>query len=251
MQSVILAWVFSFIIHALTRAKVSLYFLCSADKVLPLKKNGWGGVMFIVYTPEGQSLAMSVQQLPMLKVDPATRVNQVEDTRLDALKPDEGRTANPGQKALQAYQGVRHSNQRRQVVQVAEIMSEPIITINQEASLAQAYERMNRLQIDYLPVVREAVLVGLLTREALLQKLLIDEKGQIEFGAERTVQQAMLKQVVSTQRTTDIRQVAQVLSFYRVGALVVMNQNEQPVGIITRGDLIKRLAKDPPIELYV
>ncbi|MBO1924297.1 HPP family protein [Thiomicrorhabdus sp. 6S3-12] len=211
--------------------------------------------MFIVYSPEGQSLALTVQQLPVLRVDPATRVNKVEDTGLEQLKPDEGKQQSvlAGQsKALRAYQqSAKEQPQRRVAVQVAEIMSEPLITINQEATLAQAFDRMTRLKIDYLPVVDETTLVGLLSRERLLHKILLDDNGEIELGGEKQVFDVMQKQVITTSRDTDIRQVAQVFSEYRVGALVIMNSVEQPIGMVTRGDLIKRLAKEPPIEIYI
>lgn len=211
--------------------------------------------MFIVYSPEGQSLALTVQQLPVLRVDPATRVNKVEDTGLEQLKPDEGKQQSvlAGQsKALRAYQqSAKEQSQRRIAVQVAEIMSEPLITINQEATLAQAFDRMTRLKIDYLPVVDETTLVGLLSRERLLHKILLDDNGEIEVGGDRLVFDIMQKQVITTSRDTDIRQVAQVFSEYSVGALVIMNSVEQPIGMVTRGDLIKRLAKEPPIEIYI
>lgn len=207
--------------------------------------------MFVVYSPEGQSLATSVQQIPVLKVDPSTRVNQVEDSWLDELKPDEKSQLAHTYKAVHAYQQNKKESQHRIVVKASEIMSEPLITINQEALLAQAYDRMSRLQIDYLPVLADTRLVGLLSREQVLRRVLVAENGELEVGGDQLVIDIMRQQIVTTELDTDIRQVAQVFTQFDVGALVIMNSAERPVGIVTRGDLVKRLAKEPPLELYV
>ncbi|CAN8139812.1 CBS domain-containing protein [uncultured Thiomicrorhabdus sp.] len=207
--------------------------------------------MFVVYSPEGQSLASTVQQIPVLRVDPSTRVNQIENSWLDELKPDEKSLLAKPSKAVNAYQQNKKESQHRVVVKVAEIMSEPIITINQEALLAQAYDRMSRLQIDYLPVLDDKRLIGLLSREQVLRKVIVAENGDLELGGERLVGAVMQQQIITTELDTDIRQVAQVFTQFDVGALVIMNSMEQPVGIVTRGDLVKRLAKEPPLEIYV
>ncbi|MBO1926042.1 CBS domain-containing protein [Thiomicrorhabdus sp. 6S2-11] len=207
--------------------------------------------MFVVYSPEGQSLASTVQQIPVLRVDPSTRVNQIENSWLDELKPDEKSLLAKPSKEVNAYQQNKKESQHRVVVKVAEIMSEPIITINQEALLAQAYDRMSRLQIDYLPVLDDKRLIGLLSREQVLRKVIVAENGDLELGGERLVGAVMQQQIITTELDTDIRQVAQVFTQFDVGALVIMNSMEQPVGIVTRGDLVKRLAKEPPLEIYV
>ncbi|BBP45712.1 hypothetical protein THMIRHAS_10850 [Thiosulfatimonas sediminis] len=207
--------------------------------------------MFVVYSPEGQSLAASAQNLSMLRVDPSKRINKIEDAWLDELQPDEKSLLGQSSKALQAYQQNRKESQHRVVVKVLEIMSEPLISIHQQADLAQAFARMAEMKINYLPVLDDRRLIGLLTREQLLRKVLIGDDGALEFGGEKPVFEIMQRQVVTTDLSTDIRQVAQVFTQYNLGALVIMDAFKHPVGIVTRGDLIKRLAKEPPLELYV
>lgn len=209
--------------------------------------------MFVVYSPEGQTFAANAQQLPVIKVDPSTRINQVTDTELKELDVD-SRLPNknaPLNKKLSAYQQNKQSSGRRKVVKVAEIMSSPVITIELNSHIYQAYERMNRLEIDYLPVVNNDTLIGICTRSSLLKRLIINEDGRIEQGGMEMIESLIQKQVVTTNLETDIRQVAQVFSQYQVGAIVITSQDERLVGIVTHGDLIKRLAQEPPIELYI
>lgn len=208
--------------------------------------------MFVVYSPEGQSYAANLQQLPFIKVDPATRINQVTDSELKEMDVD---SHLPGQstksKKLSAYQQNTSESQRRVVVKVGEVMSHPVITIAQQGLLSEAYARLEHLQIDYLPVLNDEVLVGMVNRNRLLQRLIIDDQGKIAQGGQESLETVMLKQVVATSFRTEIRQVAQVFTEYDVGAMVVTDDAERLVGIVTQGDLIKRLAKEPPLEIYV
>ncbi|WP_130537555.1 HPP family protein [Thiomicrorhabdus indica] len=207
--------------------------------------------MFVVYSPEGQSFAANIQQLPLIRVDPATRINQVTDSQLkeldvDSHLPNQAQT----QKKLTAYQKNQAESKRRIAVKVAEVMSHPVITIELNSLLMQVYDRMERLQIDYLPVVDDGVLIGMVNRIQLLKRLIIDEQGSIEQGANQSLAKIMQRQVVTTSMDTEIRQVAQVFSEFDVGAIVVTDE-ERLVGIVTQGDLVKRLAKEPPVEIYV
>lgn len=208
--------------------------------------------MFVVYSPEGQSFAANIQQLPLIRVDPSTRINQVTDSQLKELDVD-SRLPNQAQtqKKLTAYQKNQSESKRRIVVKVAEVMSHPVITIELNSLLMQVYDRMERLQIDYLPIVDNGVLIGMVNRMQLLKRLIIDEQGNIEQGGHQPLAKIMQKQVVTTSLHTEIRQVAQVFSEFDIGAIVVTDDDEHLVGIVTQGDLVKRLAKEPPVEIYV
>lgn len=208
--------------------------------------------MFVVYSPEGQSIAASAQQLPVLRVDPSTRINQVTDSSLQKLDVDERlpnrQTEN---KKLSAYKKNAANAERHVVVKVAEVMSHPVITIEFNSSIAQAFERMERLQIDYLPIVKADVLIGICNRETILKKIIVDDEGDILQGGGAHLKNVMIKQVVATSFDTDIRQVAQVFSQYHVGAIVITGKDERLMGVVTQGDLVRRLAQEPPIELYI
>lgn len=209
--------------------------------------------MFIVYNPEGHSVVANAQNLPMIKVDPATRINQVTDSELKQLDVDQ-RLANKQSnlaKQLSAYHKNQESAPKRYVVKVVEVMSKPVQTIEYKNFLSEAFERMNQDRIDYLPVLRNGALIGMLDRQSVLKRLIVDESNKIEQGGSEKVQKVMVQQIVATAFDTDIRHVAQVFTDYDVGAIVITDVNEHLIGIVTQGDLVKRLAKEPPIELYV
>ena len=94
-------------------------------------------------------------------------------------------------------------------------------------------------------------LVGICSQRDLLTRVIVGKDGELEGAKRETVSDIMQTHVVTTVAETDIRHVANVLTQYDIGALVIMNNFQQPIGIVTRGDIIKRLGNEPPLELYV
>lgn len=208
--------------------------------------------MFMVYSPEGQSFIGAAQNLPVLKVDPAKRINRVEDTELSGVKVDV-KDSNSSQKkeALNAYKkNQQNSGERRVIVSVAEIMSTPVISVQSNASLENAWALMQKHNIKHLPVMDVDSLVGICSQTDLLARMLVGRDGQIEGVKRETVAQVMHPQVITTTAETEIRHVAQVLTEFDVDSLVILNDYQKLLGIVTEKDLITRLAQEPPIEIY-
>ncbi|WP_029407356.1 HPP family protein [Thiomicrorhabdus sp. Milos-T2] len=208
--------------------------------------------MFIVYSPEGQSFIGAVQNLPVLKVDPAKRINKVEQSELGALKTDiESKSqSNPKNSALNAYKQNQSTSSGKAVVKVAEVMVSPVVTINVNASLEEAWQIMHSKKIKHLPVLNNAELVGMCSQENLLTRIIVGKSGELEGVKPEKVVDVMHTEVVTTNLDTDIRHVAQALNQYQIDALVIMSEYHQIIGIVTESDLIRRLAKEPPIEIY-
>ncbi|GKT12127.1 MAG: acetoin utilization protein AcuB [Thiomicrorhabdus sp.] len=209
--------------------------------------------MFIIYSPEGQSFIGASQAIPALKVDPAKRINDVEDNVLDGVgvEAEEAKGRGKGFNAVNAYVTNQKDRNRRVVVKVSEVMTSPVEVITSENSLEDAWNKMQENNIAHLPVMRLDMLIGICSQTDLLGRVIVDKSGALEGVKQELVSDIMKTQVITTQADTDIRHVARVLTEYEIGALVVMNDYQQPMGIVTRGDLIKRLSNDPPVELYI
>ncbi len=206
--------------------------------------------MFVVYSPEGQNFIGSVQQLPMLRVDPAKRINPVDQGDLPALNVDQDTPQQQNsKKALSAYKGNQKSN-RKVVVKAAELMSSPVIAISASASLENAWKLMQDEQIKHLPVIEEGELVGMCTQIDLLARVIVDKEGNLEGVKPELIGDIMNPVVVTTTGDTDVRHIAEALTEFDIGALVVTDAYQKMLGIVTEKDLIKRLAKEPPIEIY-
>lgn len=210
--------------------------------------------MFIVYSPEGRNLIGASQPIPPLKVDPASRINAVEPSGFGALNTELADTAakRSAMDAVGAYEAMQKKEQgRRRVVKVSEVMSAPVITVESNWSIEQAWLLIKTQQIKHLPVLQGERLIGICSQDDLLARLILTKEGELEGVKPERIADVMHTQVVTTVPETDIRRVAQVLDEYGIGALLVMSAQDVILGIVTKGDLIHRLAQEPPIELYV
>ena len=208
--------------------------------------------MFMVYTPEGRSFIGDAQNLPALKVDPARRVNKVEDMDVSNFKVDIKGSEKKSTKneALNAYKKNQNQSKRRLIVKVSEIMTAPVFTIERNTSIEQAWAMMQEYKIKHLPVMNGDNLVGICSQSDLLSRMIVSNQGQLEGVKNESVAQIMKEKVITTSSDTDIRHVAQVLTEFEIDALLIMSDYYQIVGIVTERDLISRLATEPPLELY-
>ncbi|BCN93151.1 hypothetical protein THMIRHAM_09360 [Thiomicrorhabdus immobilis] len=208
--------------------------------------------MFIVYSPDGRSMIGAVQQLPALKVDPAQRINKIEEAELGALQVNV-KSQQHGRKestALNAYKKNQTKESGQIIVNVAEIMVSPVFTININSSIEEAWQLMQAKKIKHLPVLDNAELVGMCSQEDLLARMIVSKEGELEGVKQERVADVMQSGVVTTTIDTDIRHIAQALTGYQIDVLLIMSEYHQILGIVTESDLIRRLAKEPPIEIY-
>lgn len=208
-------------------------------------------VMFVVYSPEGQNKIRSVQQLPVQRVNSVHRVNQVQEGGLDSLNTEES-TAN-NSSALRATNLYKKNQQQesRKVSNAAQIMSNPVIAIAEDSSLENAWNLMQQQGIKHLPVIRDGKVAGMCTQEAVLLRTYIDDENHLNGDLDKSVHDVMQTTVVTATSDTDVRHIAQALTEFDIDVLVVMDDSDEVKGIITEKDLISRLAKEPPLEIYI
>ncbi len=66
----------------------------------------------------------------------------------------------------------------------------------------------------------------------------------LEISSKMIVREAMSSPVISVDENEDIVQVANKMREQRVGAVVVLNQQNLPVGIVTERDIVTRVVAD-------
>lgn len=126
------------------------------------------------------------------------------------------------------------------------IMTENVITLNQDDSLETAERLFKKHKIRHLPVVYERTIVGMLSQTDLLR---ISFADVVEDGNESidlaiynmfTIKQIMVKNFVSVSSSNSIKQVAKIFATREFHALPVVDNNKL-VGIVTTTDLIRYL----------
>lgn len=129
---------------------------------------------------------------------------------------------------------------------VSRIMSTDLITVNLTNNLVGAEKLFNQNSIRHIPVVSGDDIIGILSLTDLLRVSFVDAYGSNESDVDTalynmlSIEQVMVKQLVSVSSTQTIREVAEVLAKNEFHALPVVDNNKL-VGIVTTTDLLNYL----------
>ena len=131
---------------------------------------------------------------------------------------------------------------------VSTIMSTNIIALDRTDELESAEILFKRHKIRHIPVVKEDVIIGMLSYTDLLRISFADAVDESETEIESlvynmfTIDQVMAKNVVTVNSDASIKEVAMILAKKEFHALPVVD-NGHLVGIVTTTDLINYLLK--------
>lgn len=212
--------------------------------------------MFSIYGVAGRVFSGSVEQLRRVRnVAAAERVAALRDTDIDILHglppPGQGGDQHAGgaaRGALDAYaQAGTDPSPRHRLYRVAELMSQPARAVQARAEAALAWRQLGELRLGQAPVLgAEGQLVGLLLRAELAPGPDADAPAHWQ----QPVEALMRTPVPAVAPETEVRRVAQVLLDEGLPGLPVVDEQGQLLGFISRSDILRAVAKDPPLDLW-
>lgn len=129
---------------------------------------------------------------------------------------------------------------------VSTIMSTDLITVNYKDDLESAEHLFKTHKIRHIPVVKNGELKGMLSYTDLLRISFADAIGDDEMSIDSvvynmfTIEQVMVKSVVSMPSSSTIKEVAELLTKRNFHAIPIVDNNKL-VGIVTTTDLLKFL----------
>jgi len=126
---------------------------------------------------------------------------------------------------------------------VGKRMTSPLVIVSPTLSIMDALAMMNREKIRHMPVVDKYKLVGIVTKNDLLNaspsKATTLTMWEINsLLAKITIKDVMSSPVITTTEDTPIEEAARIMVDNQISCLPVMRGNEL-VGIITETDLFK------------
>lgn len=139
--------------------------------------------------------------------------------------------------------GVIHKNMsiEKQALQVKRVkraenvmISDPI-TINLNATIAEAIHLMLEYKIGGIPVIDE---------NGLLKGIVTNRDLRFENNHNRKITEVMTSQLITTNHQTDLKAAARILRKHKIEKLPMVDENGKLVGLITYKDITK--AKDRP-----
>lgn len=225
--------------------------------------------MFSVYGVAGRQFVGSAEQLrhvERVNASPRTRrIDPNESDLPDRVSADPALLPGPSavgagpvarRQALAAYaQTQPRETQRQPLTRVAEVMSQPALTLTQDTPVLDAWKLLDYHGYAQAPVVSgSGMLVGLLVRADLLRAdrmaapVLAPAAWQALMA--QPIAELMWTPVPSAAADTDIRRVAGVLHDSGLPALPVVDDSGMVTGIVSRGDIVRAVANDPPLDLW-
>jgi CBS domain-containing protein len=133
-------------------------------------------------------------------------------------------------------------------VNVSQIMSAPVVTVDRTDTLAFAEELMNVERIRHLPVVDGDELVGLVSHRDLVAASIStlskpSEEDELDLKRRTEVTAVMHGLVETATPETAVTRAAEAMLAQKVGCLPVIDERRHLLGIVTSADFV-RLARD-------
>lgn len=150
--------------------------------------------------------------------------------------PQTGRYVNP-------YWRLDQEQQKREKVLLAEqIMSSPVVTLSVDDSASDALGLFKKGRFRHLPVINNAnTLVGIVSDRSFI--------GLLDH--DKAVGELMRANIISARPHTTIKAIAGLMFNERIGAMPIVKEGGELIGIVTRSDILYAIVKGAPIELWV
>jgi CBS domain-containing protein len=132
-----------------------------------------------------------------------------------------------------------------------DLMTAPVITVRSDSPVKNALELLTANSFTALPVVDDNVLVGIVTEADLIQDRIPrdprNRQGELDTSQHRSapmsVGSVMTSPVVTMGSGADLTDLCQALLDAHIRAMPIVD-DAKVVGIVTRGDIVRVLARD-------
>lgn len=230
--------------------------------------------MFFVFGPSGQMFRGSPENLSRIAAVRSVQRPQALRTRaLEGQEPTfpgssgalptatSPAAARPSvnlrmQDAVSAYAQTEQGPQpaRQPLTRVSDVMTVGGLSVPPDARVNDAWQTLAENHVAQAPVV-DALgrVIGLLLRADMAPLDLLPEPGAIKQAIElarRPVSEVMLSPVPTVAADTALRRVAAVLLDTGLPGLPVTDEAGVLAGFISRTDILRAVAADPPLDLW-
>lgn len=122
--------------------------------------------------------------------------------------------------------------EKKEEVKAEQLMTAKIISVNPDTSIKEAIGKMKKFQISQMPVIDNNKLMGMVSETTILDALM-KSKGQ-------NVSEVMQESPPIISKITSVQVISNLLKYY---PMVLVSEEGELVGLITKSDLLGRLYK--------
>ena len=187
--------------------------------------------MFLIWNQEGVHRSYAEGLLEPRRVERINRAEPIER----GTKPPQRRS----------YREHLQGESRQKAISAAQLMSSPVVTLNEDDNIQTAWELIRRRRFRHIPIVKGSnrLLVGILSDRDLIRR------GPEEMN--EAIAGVMATPVLSASPDSSIREVARVMFEERVGAVPIVDSSREIKGILTRSDILRALVNGAPLHLWI
>jgi|GEM_PF-6420012 len=147
-------------------------------------------------------------------------------------------------RAVEAYgeQSEGVPDDQASYIPLSALTSEPLYLIEDEESLQSALNQMNAEQTDYLTVINDDTILGIISRRWVFE--LIAEQG----SAESPLKEAKLPSFLYATTESDARMLARRMLANGHQSALLLDARQAPVGLITQRSFLRHYAAQRPLD---
>ena len=122
-------------------------------------------------------------------------------------------------------------------MQIKNLMSEDIITVDKDQNLSDALKLLRKNNVSRLPVTNNKELVGIISERDIAAKL-GSSKYESMPASRLHISSVMVKDVFTVPETMQLDEVAKLMLDNGIGSVPVMNDEDKMSGIVSKADFV-------------
>ena len=118
-------------------------------------------------------------------------------------------------------------------MKVFEVMTTTVITINKDATILDAMKIMKDKEVGFLVIEDDKKAIGVITDRDIVLSL------AKEISPNTNISKIMKKYVITVNLNEDVSNASDIMGYMQVKRLVVINENDDIVGVLSLTDLAR------------
>ena len=213
--------------------------------------------MFSIYAQEGRRFSGTLEQLR--RVEKSSRSRAATPGACYGVPDKHDGSAGAVERSLvsdaalsQYRKMLAEQGQPEPVFQAYQVMSQPVVTLRSDCQLAEVQQQVQAHSYQLFPIVNDyQQLRGVLSRNDFYEFILAP--GMTALAPSTSLARTFLRGEASAYAVdpvTDVRRVALLLVDQNLQALPVVRDSGQVIGIVSRTDILRCIAANPPLSLW-